>query len=252
MSTAVALRRWPLRVDIAASLPVAALFEVDLNAAKLHLTRKHGLESLPDRVQGWFTALDGVEVAFAILGSDRALLKVGVHTFLLDPSTTVSHHAGAMCFRLSLRSADAPSFTFSYPTHSGGVLRRLAGLALRFVDGNEAVDADPLATLAMYSRSGTGFGDWLSSLQPSSGAYRSAYDPKNPPKPTPPEGVPEQPVPPAPTPSPPGRPSCNVVFSSCMAACTSRCPGPPLVRGGVCGTACVIVFLICRTGGGDD
>ncbi len=59
---------------------------------------------------------------------------------------------------------------------------------------------------------------------------------------------------PVPQPVPPptsGRPSCDLVFSTCMAACVSKCPGPGLVKVGACGTLCVTLFLICKHDGGE-
>ena len=80
----------------------------------------------------------------------------------------------------------------------------------------------------------------------------SNIDPKGyaagrlPPQPKPKPGIPQKPIPEQVPPPPPGRPSCDVVFKLCLAACVKRCPGPAIFKVGVCGTGCLVFFLTCK------
>ena len=67
-----------------------------------------------------------------------------------------------------------------------------------------------------------------------------------PPQPKPKPGIPQKPIPEQVPPPPPGRPSCDMVFKLCLAACVKRCPGPAVVKAGICGISCIIVFLTCK------
>lgn len=73
-----------------------------------------------------------------------------------------------------------------------------------------------------------------------------SLDPKNPPVPQPPSGTPGQQQPQTPPKGPPkGGSSCRDVFKFCMGACTARCPGTPIVKGGICGSICGAMYLSC-------
>lgn len=67
-----------------------------------------------------------------------------------------------------------------------------------------------------------------------------------PPQPKPKPGIPQKPIPEQVPPPTPSRPSCDVVFKLCLAACVKKCPGPAVVKAGVCGISCIIVFLTCK------
>lgn len=58
-------------------------------------------------------------------------------------------------------------------------------------------------------------------------------------------GIPTIPVDPNPPPKQPKPKDCASVFRFCMGGCLPRCPGPAIVKGGVCGAACTVVFVTC-------
>jgi RHS repeat-associated protein len=119
-------------------------------------------------------------------------------------------------------------------------------LALQFAD----IDLRFAASLHLYANGSPAANADFFGLAPAP-PRPPGKPPTLPPLPEPPRGTPGVPLPQPLPPMLPGRPSCEQAFKLCLGACLPRCPGPPIVRGTLCGALCVSVWLACKFGGGE-
>lgn len=168
----VQLRRWPLRKDVAATLPLAMEYRLESEGPYLLFERLRDLAALPAVVNGWYTSLGGVEVAIAFLSDTKAILKFGDQIVPICPGVTISHRVGFLRGLLLVPDGRNETIQFSYRIDDGWCVQRFIKALLRMIDSGEMLQANPLEYLTFYAKDVNGFSEWINALQPQSGAYK--------------------------------------------------------------------------------